>query len=98
MTGSGKHRVGNVVAAALAERGFAVALHYNRSADEAREVLAGFHLPDAIFKAKPAKKRNQDGAGTLNAAFQSVRGDLHPLGALEVRDSGGKFIRVNGQV
>ena len=39
VTGSGKHRVGNVVAAVLAERGFAVALHYNRSADEARETV-----------------------------------------------------------
>jgi pteridine reductase len=36
VTGSGKRRVGNVVARALAERGYAIALHYNRSADDAR--------------------------------------------------------------
>jgi pteridine reductase len=36
ITGSGKRRVGNAVAAALAERGFSIALHYNRSGDEAR--------------------------------------------------------------
>lgn len=36
ITGSGKRRVGNVVAAALAERGFSIALHYNRSTDEAQ--------------------------------------------------------------
>ena len=40
ITGSGKRRVGNVVARALAERGYHIALHYNRSADEARETVA----------------------------------------------------------
>jgi pteridine reductase len=37
ITGSGRRRVGNVVAAALARRGFSIALHYNRSADEAKQ-------------------------------------------------------------
>jgi pteridine reductase len=37
ITGSGKHRLGNAVAFALAERGYEIALHYNRSAEEARE-------------------------------------------------------------
>jgi pteridine reductase len=40
ITGSGKRRVGNAVAAALAERGYGIALHYNRSADEARQTVA----------------------------------------------------------
>ena len=40
VTGSGKRRVGNVIAAALAARGYAIALHYNRSADEARQSVA----------------------------------------------------------
>jgi len=40
ITGSGKRRVGNAVAAALAARGYAVALHYNSSADEARQTVA----------------------------------------------------------
>ena len=39
ITGSGKRRVGNVVAAALAARGYAIALHYNRSAEEARQTV-----------------------------------------------------------
>jgi pteridine reductase len=39
VTGSGKRRVGGAIAAALAERGYAVALHYNRSAEEARQSL-----------------------------------------------------------
>jgi pteridine reductase len=36
ITGSGKRRVGNAVARALAERGYEIALHYNRSAEEAK--------------------------------------------------------------
>jgi pteridine reductase len=40
ITGSGKHRIGNVVAMALAERGYDIAVHYHRSAEEARETVA----------------------------------------------------------
>ncbi len=40
ITGSGKRRVGHAVALALAERGYDIAVHYNRSADEARESVA----------------------------------------------------------
>jgi pteridine reductase len=36
ITGSGKHRLGNAVAETLARRGYDVALHYNRSAEEAK--------------------------------------------------------------
>ena len=39
VTGSGRRRVGNVVAAELAARGYAVALHYNRSAESARQTV-----------------------------------------------------------
>src|SRR6187401_3112265 len=37
VTGSGKKRVGNAVAQALAARGFALVIHYHTSADEAAE-------------------------------------------------------------
>lgn len=40
VTGAGKRRVGNAIAAMLAEHGYAIALHYNRSADEAQETVA----------------------------------------------------------
>jgi pteridine reductase len=40
ITGSGKRRIGNVVAVALARRGYHIALHYRRSADEARATVA----------------------------------------------------------
>ena len=39
ITGSGKRRVGNAVATALAERGYHIALHYNRSAEEAEQTV-----------------------------------------------------------
>lgn len=41
VTGSGKRRVGWHVAQALAERGYALAIHYNRSAGDAAETVAG---------------------------------------------------------
>jgi pteridine reductase len=40
ITGSGKRRIGNVVAEALAARGYAVALHYHRSAEAAQAAVA----------------------------------------------------------
>jgi pteridine reductase len=40
ITGGGKRRIGNVVARALARRGYAVALHYHRSAEEAQATVA----------------------------------------------------------
>lgn len=39
ITGSGKRRVGNVIAAALAARGHSIALHYNRSAEDAEAAV-----------------------------------------------------------
>ena len=59
VTGSGKHRVGNVVALALAERGYDIALHYNRSAAEARETIVQLQrggVQAAAFRADVAKE------------------------------------------
>ena len=39
MTGAGKRRVGNTIARMLAARGYALALHYNRSAEEAQATV-----------------------------------------------------------
>jgi len=39
ITGSGKRRVGNVVAEALAARGYSIALHYNCAAGEASQTV-----------------------------------------------------------
>jgi pteridine reductase len=40
VTGSGKRRVGNAIARALAARGYAIALHYRTSADAAAQTVA----------------------------------------------------------
>jgi pteridine reductase len=40
VTGSGKRRVGNAVARALAERAYAIVVHYHHSADEAAQTVA----------------------------------------------------------
>jgi pteridine reductase len=39
ITGSGKRRVGNTIAETLATHGYDIALHYNHSADDARQSL-----------------------------------------------------------
>ncbi|MBN1588877.1 MAG: SDR family NAD(P)-dependent oxidoreductase, partial [Pirellulales bacterium] len=39
VTGAGKRRVGHSIARRLAERGFHMAVHYNRSAQEAQETV-----------------------------------------------------------
>jgi pteridine reductase len=54
VTGSGKRRVGSHVAEALAERGYALALHYRSSAAEAAELAASFETQGvkvAVFRA-----------------------------------------------
>ena len=63
VTGSGRRRVGNAVATALAARGYAVALHYNRSAEEARQTV--FRLKEqgtraAAFQADVAEESQVD--------------------------------------
>ncbi len=40
VTGSGRDRVGRVVARSLARRGFNIGIHYHRSADEAEQAVA----------------------------------------------------------
>lgn len=39
ITGAGRRRVGNVIASMLAERGYAIAVHYRRSARQAEETV-----------------------------------------------------------
>ncbi len=54
VTGSGSRRMGNVIARALAERGFDIALHYRRSAGDASETVAeleGLGVRAAAFQA-----------------------------------------------
>jgi pteridine reductase len=46
VTGSGKRRVGSYVADALAERGYALAIHYRTSATEANAAVAAYRRRD----------------------------------------------------
>ncbi len=59
ITGSGKHRIGSVVAMALADRGYDVAVHYHSSADEARQTVAEIEqkgVRAAAFQADVSKE------------------------------------------
>jgi pteridine reductase len=78
VTGSGKKRVGAVVADALARRGFAVAVHYHRSAAEAAETVAG--LRALGVEAEPY----QADVGDEAAVKAMVRAVLDRFGRLDV--------------
>jgi pteridine reductase len=59
ITGSGKRRIGNVVATALGQRGCDIALHYNRSAEEAKQTVVELRrlgVRAAAFQADLAKE------------------------------------------
>lgn len=78
VTGSGKRRVGNVVARALAERGYHIALHYNRSGDEARKTLEELASHRVRAEAFQADLADEDG---VNRLFDDV---LQSFGRLDV--------------
>jgi pteridine reductase len=59
VTGSGKKRVGHAVAMLLAERGFDIAVHYNRSVDDAADTvreLRHFNIQAEAFGADLASE------------------------------------------
>jgi pteridine reductase len=63
ITGSGKRRIGNCVAGALAARGYQVALHYHRSAGEADETVRELReqgVRAAAFQADLAQEADVD--------------------------------------
>ena len=79
VTGSGKRRVGNVVALALAARGYSIALHYNRSAEEAvqsvREV-AELGVPVEAYQADVSSE------AAVVEMFERIMGRFGRLDAL----------------
>ena len=79
VTGSGKRRVGNVVARALAERGYAIALHYNRSADEARATVDGLRAQGADAEAFQADVADEEQVSRLFTQVQQRFGRLDAL-------------------
>src|SRR5260370_20962390 len=78
VTGSGAKRVGWFVADALASRGFALAIHYNRSAAEAAETVAGFRARGVDAEAFQADLRDE------KAVRAMVDGVLKRFGRLDL--------------
>lgn len=63
ITGSGRHRVGNVIAKSLAEDGFAIALHFRSSVEGARvtvDELRGIGVTCESFQANVAVESEVD--------------------------------------
>jgi pteridine reductase len=59
VTGSGKKRIGWHIATALAERGYAIAIHYNSSASDANETVRQLREKGATAEAFPADLANE---------------------------------------
>jgi pteridine reductase len=79
VTGSGKRRVGNVVARRLADRGYAVALHYRRSADEAQETVDELTAEGARARAFGANVADE---ADVDRLFAEVAGEFGRLDVL----------------
>ena len=78
VTGSGKKRVGSVVAEALAKRGYAIAVHYRSSGAEAEETVAGLKKHGVDAKAYRADLADEA------AVRGMVAGVLRDFGRIDV--------------
>lgn len=79
ITGSGRRRVGNVIARKLAEEGYSVALHYHRSHDAAhvaRDELRGVGVRCEAYQANVAVEHD------VNEMFDAVASDFGRLDVL----------------
>jgi pteridine reductase len=78
VTGSGKRRIGRFIADALAERGWALAIHYRNSRDDAEEALAeytGRGIEALALRADLTSDRE---------ARELVQATVHHLGRIDV--------------
>lgn len=78
ITGAGKRRIGSAVAAALAERGYSLVIHYRSSAAEANESVAGFQKRGIEAIALQADLSDESSVRTL------VKQALDRFGRLDV--------------
>jgi pteridine reductase len=78
VTGGGKRRVGSVVAEALAERGYAIAVHYFRSEAEAATTTANLAKMGVAAKAYRADLADE------NAVSSMIRGVVADFGRIDV--------------
>jgi pteridine reductase len=79
ITGSGKRRIGNTVAEALAQRGYNIALHYNRSAEEARQSVSEFRKKGIHAEAFQANISQEDEVDRLFEGIEKTFGRLDVL-------------------
>lgn len=79
VTGSGRRRVGWHVAEALAQRGYALALHYRSSAREAGETLAGFREAGVVAELFQADLSQEDQVDRLVGAVRTRFGRIDVL-------------------
>lgn len=78
VTGSGAKRVGSVVADALARRGYAIAVHYRSSADDAQDTVAALRKHCVEAAAFPADLTDE------KAVRAMVRDVLGSFGRIDV--------------
>jgi pteridine reductase len=78
VTGSGKRRVGSAVADALADRGYALVIHYRSSAVEANEAITRYQARGVEAVALPADLTDESQVGSL------IRQTLERLGRIDV--------------
>lgn len=78
ITGSGKKRIGWHVADALAQRGYALAIHYRRSADEANETVTHFRDRGNQANAVQADLRDE------TAVIRMVQQVIEEFGRIDV--------------
>src|SRR3954466_11792678 len=71
VTGSGKRRVGRAVANALADRGYALAIHYHTSAADAADLVADYRQRGISAIAVQADlSKEQDAHGLIHGALE----------------------------
>lgn len=79
ITGSGRRRVGNIIARSLADRGYQIALHYHRSRDEAMESCDEIRAQGVECEAFQADVADEDSVREMCAAATSRFGRLDVL-------------------
>jgi pteridine reductase len=79
ITGSGKRRLGNAVAEALAARGYEIALHYNLSAEDARESVELMRQKGIHVEAFQANVSREDDVERLFSHVEKNFGRLDVL-------------------
>ena len=78
ITGAGK-RIGRTLALSLAGQGHAIAVHYNRSAGEAEEVVGRIRKAGGRAAAVGADQADEDAGGTLIARAAEAVGPITTL-------------------